>query len=186
MSFRHLPLLLVLVSMSACSLKIRAGNPRPNIAIVPRDTTMALVIADRVADTFVIPQQNGIMGGSVQGWHTTLRSGFGNGFNDVFRLSEGPADTTMSIDVAELEFVPAAVSGYYGVIAVNAQVRFKATVTQGGVKRRIAGTAVSKKSIANAAEATAGTVSAVESMYEAIARELFADTASVSSSAPAW
>lgn len=177
MSFRHLSLLLVLLSTSACSLKILAGNPRPNIAAVPRDSTMALVISSQVADAFAIPQQNGIMGGRVQGWHTTLRAGFGNGFNDVFRLTEAPAETTMTIDEAELEFVPAAVSGYYGVVAVTAQVRFKATVTQGGVKRRVAGTAVSKKSIASRNEATAGTVSAVESMYEAIARELFADSA---------
>ena len=62
-------------------------------------------------------------------------------------------------------------------VAVVAQVRFKATVTQGGVKRRVAGTAVSKKSIANINDVTAGTESAVESMYEAIARELFSDTA---------
>ncbi len=177
MSFRHLSLIVALISLAGCSLKIHAGNPRPNIAIATRDSTMALVIADQVANDFAFRQQNGIMGGSVQGWHTTLRAGFSNGFSDAFQLREAPAETTMSIDVAELEFVPAAVSGYYGVVAVVAQVRFKATVTQGGVKRRVAGTAVSKKSIASRNEVTAGTVSAVESMYEAIARELFSDSA---------
>lgn len=162
---------------SGCGFTIVQGNPRPNVALNPSTDTLAFGLSPTILDEFDVPTTNGIMGGHVSGWHGSLRHGFANGFGDAFRIVGAPTDaaTVLTLDMVELEYVPAAVAANGAVVAANAQIRFKATLTdKGGEGRRVAGTAVSKKSTTDRGEAGNIAMSAIESMYEAIAAKLFA------------
>ncbi|MFT3765850.1 MAG: hypothetical protein QM820_10065 [Minicystis sp.] len=64
-----------------------------------------------------------------------------------------------------------------GVVAVVAQIRFKATLADASGGRRVAGTVTSKKPAVSRNDISDNVASAVESMYEGIAQELFADAA---------
>ena len=167
-------------SLSAgCALSIEATNPRPNIAIAPQPKTLKLAFGTAVFDKFEVPNENGIMGGHVEGWRATLSNGFQNGFADAFRVVPGPAeaDLVLTIQDAELQFVPAAVNGMGNVVAATAQLRYKAMLSSrdGAAPRLVAGTAESKQATADRSEATRLAKSAVETMYEQIAAKLFAD-----------
>ena len=126
-------------------------------------------------DAFDIPTQNGINGGHVEGWRATLRNGYLYGFKDAFKLAaDAPADVTIVIDDAELEFVPTGVAGS-AVMAGTAQVRYKAKLVDknGATLRLAAGTAAAKKSSTSRGEVTVLAASAIETMYEQLAQELF-------------
>src|SRR5438128_4895650 len=112
----------------------------------------------------------------VQGWRTTLDRGFRGAFSGAFTLAEETADLTLIIAEAELRFAPTSFARDGRPISAEAQVRYKARLVDraGAVLRRSAGTMGSKRSASSPDQATPIAAEAVESMYERIAGELFA------------
>ena len=113
----------------------------------------------------------------MQGWRTTLERGFRGAFASAFSLSDQPADLTLVVAEAELRFAPTSFARNGRPISAEAQVRYKARLVdrQGAVLRRSAGTLASKRSASSPDDATPVAAEAVESMYERLAGELFAE-----------
>jgi hypothetical protein len=108
-------------------------------------------------------------------WRQSLTNGFINGFGEAYQVLNGaPTALTLEFSDAIPELTPAAVSGYYGVVAANAQVRYKARVLANSqILCRSNGTVISKTAVNNAQQVKDAVRSAVESMYEVIAKECF-------------
>jgi len=111
----------------------------------------------------------------VENWRGALQKGFDAGFE----TATGPDSLGMSILRADLELVPGAVSGEGSIVAVGAQVTFKAQLQKadGQVVCTAATTATSKKTVTRASEMAELVSSAVESMYEIVAAKCLASGA---------
>ena len=163
-----------LAVLPGCSILIGPGNPRPNIVVASQKKSLRVVISDSIPNDFDPQTPPHLRNMHVQGWHQTLEKGFSNGFGDSMRVVDsGTSDWTLKIDNAELEYVSAAVNGYGNVVALTAQIRFKASLQRDGEELRLAGTVESKKATSQGAEIPALAYSAIETMYEKIAADLF-------------
>ena len=89
-----------------------------------------------------------------------------------------PADVNPNPALAQVAFDPYG-AGYGQAAAAEAHVRYKARLVDsaGNVVRRSSGTVPSKRSTGDHNEYTLVAKSAVETMYERIASELFSDSA---------
>ena len=170
-----LALFALAVPAAGCSMSVPLLNPKPNIDLDKSSQSMRLDLGTQVSDAFEIPPQNGIRDVKVEHWHQTLVNGFVNGYGDAFALTtQSGAGLSLEITEAQPELTPAAVSGYYGVVAAQAQVRYKARVLQAkGVVCRSNGTVISKTAVNDPSQVKDAVRSAVESMYEVIAKECF-------------
>lgn len=175
-----------LLLASGCTLSVAQGNPRPNIDLPESKAGLKLVMDESVRNTFEVPGRGGINKGEVEQWRETLARGFQNGFGTAFQTNADPSELTLQLSEVELEFAPTAVASHGGAVAAEAQIRYKARLVdaQGNVVRRSNGTVASKRSTGRADEVTLIAESAVESMYEKIAMDLFGDGASASGTAP--
>ncbi len=179
---------LVVVSLTSvllstgCALSVKAGNPRPNVDLPESQASLALDLDPAIRDAFKAPSGDSLPPSDVQAWRTTLERGFQNSFRSVFK-AEGGSALVLKIVEADLMLAATAVDDG-GVAAAEAQVRYKARLVdaQGNVVRRSVGTVVSKRSATSRAGVTPVVESAVESMYEKIAQDLFSE-APVSASA---
>lgn len=182
---KNLPLLvaawLSLCLLGGCSntVSVIKGSPRPNINMAGSQQTLALQLGPAVQDSWTQPGTNTMAGFKVVDWKATLGQGFKAGFSSSFPVVEGPAELALVLEEAELTFVPAAVAADGNTAAVRAQVRYKANLVDaaGAVLKRTAGTVESKRSTSARGESTAVAASAVESMFEALAKELWAANA---------
>jgi hypothetical protein len=171
---------------SFASLSVVKGNPKPNIVFAnPPAKVLAIRLAANVPDAFEVPPKYGVRAVNVSAWHQTLTSGFQNGFGPSFTIAqsnEARTELVLEIVRAELEFSPTATSR--GVVSgVEAHLIYQARLLDGAGKaiKASAGTASAKGSIVvtgfNAYEAdtllTQSASSSVESMYEAISKEMF-------------
>ncbi|WP_164017803.1 LPS assembly lipoprotein LptE [Pyxidicoccus trucidator] len=170
---------------TGCTLSVAAGDPRPNIDLPESQASLALELDPSVRDVFQVPARSGVVPTNVEAWRTTLDRGFKNGFRSAFR-TDGGKELVLQIVEAELELAPTAVNEVGGAAAAEAQVRYKARLVdaQGNVLRRSTGTVASKRSTSQPGEITLIAESAVESMYEKIAEDLFNNRGTASDSVP--
>jgi hypothetical protein len=183
-----LPLLaLFAVPTAGCVMSVPMLNPKPNVDLEKRSASMHIEFAPAVEDKFKIPPQNGMGAIEVTDWHQSLKNGLINGFGEAYTVMNGaPTQLTLEMSEATPELTPAAVSGYYGVVAANAQVRYKARVVANSqVVCRSNGTVISKTAVNNAQQVKDAVRSAVESMYEVISKECFEHPAAAATTASA-
>lgn len=160
--------------LASCAFRVAATNPRPNIALPKTQSSIKLVLGNGVEDKFKIPTQNQIVGGDVEGWHTTLQNAFKNGFADSFRVANADEvpDYTLTISEASPELVPTAVAANGAVVGGTAQLRFKALLSGKSGEKIAAGTVQAKKTTTSREEIGNVMASSVETMYEQIAKEM--------------
>jgi hypothetical protein len=162
---------------AGCALNVVKSTPRPNVVFKePTDKILALKLTPDIQSEFQIPARNGVAGADVREWRETLSNGFQSGFRDYFKISSKEnGDMILEISRADIEFAPTAVSAQTGVAAIEAHITYKARLVDGGGKtlKVSASTASSKKSITNRSDVSDCVAGAVESMYEALARDLF-------------
>jgi hypothetical protein len=153
-----------------------AENPRPNLDLQPTGRSLGLRIAPEVEDAFRATG-TGIRPIRVAEWRQTLKNGFANAFGGAFALvAEGePADLTIEVAEAELRTESAAVSGYYGVVAIRAVVRYKVRLLgrNGEVLYRLAGEAGSKGAITSVFQFRQAVKDAAETFWETVGQKYF-------------
>jgi len=159
--------------------RVARSSPKPNIDLPERNLALGLTLDEQVKDAFKVPRRSGIPETEVTAWRTTLERGFHNGLGTFFRTKEEKSELTLQLVEVDLEFVPSAVNGYGQAAAAEAHVRYKARLLDavGNVVRRSSGTVTSKRSTGDHNEFTLVALSAVETMYERIASDLFSDSA---------
>jgi hypothetical protein len=163
---------------AACSMTtvIPPVTPTPNTALVASQKSLELAFAPAVAERLALQYAQREAGNppdpvDIQSWHTTLETGFRNGFQSAFPAKQGPsADLTLRIDKADLEV------GDFD--HARARITYAATLTGAdGTVRRTAGTAsrgAARGQIVEFDKGIANDVSmSVAAMYEDIAKELF-------------
>lgn len=152
-----------------CRPEVRAGSPRPNVAIAGDQAPAELEIGQTVPNDFETPQTS-VASIKVHDWHTTLNNGFQSAFAGATSSSK------LQILLAELSFAPAAVTSTGGVRAVQAQIRYKVRVVDAsGEEVGVATGTVSAREANSAGTDDAMTTNAslaVEAMYEAIASQI--------------
>lgn len=171
---KHLFFVIVTVALFAgCrpNLTVVPTTPKPNVALSADSAPAALKLADSVKDEFSTTEEGGVMAVPVKGWRSTLTKGFESAFNP-----SGKEGRTLEILMADLSFAPAAVAANHNVVAVRAQIRFKARLlaadgTELGI---VAGTAEARDANTSPSSETmtANAAQAVETMYEGLTSEL--------------
>lgn len=161
---------------SAAPRKSVAEDPKPNLDLPPTGRTLALRLGPEVLDAFKATGP-GIRPIRVGEWRATLANGFRNAFGESFTLvAEGePADLSIDVVEAELHTESAAVSGYYGVVAIRASVRFKARLLgrNGEVLYRLVGDAPSKGTITSVFQFRQLVKDAAETFWETVGDRYF-------------
>jgi hypothetical protein len=162
------------------ALHVRASTPRPAVVLHPgpEAETLAFVL-DGVPDYFVLPPAPAVHAIEVSGFTTTLTRGFAAAFS-VFPLPApgATADVTLTLSHVELSFAPTATGG-----PLIARIKFEARLARrdGSSSSAIGNTAIAKGEVSLAAATgpeadaliTANVTTAVEALYELIARQLF-------------
>jgi hypothetical protein len=163
------------VLFAGCSIAVDPLNPKPNV--VSPDRPVKLEIASDIGDTYEIPSKNGMKKVKVVGWHGSLQKGFDNAFG---KESGAPSTMKVVLTRAELDFEPTAylVDRYghnVGAAGAQAQVTYaaKLVASDGSTVRTSNRTVIAKKSFSSA-NGSESVQSAVESMYELMAQDLFA------------
>ena len=173
------------------AMKVTELNPKPNIAINNHKEKIFLLIDENnIQDDFVAPAQNGTPKTKISKWHTSLIKGFNNGFGEFFTIVDDPsqADFILKLSKMDMEWMAASyktvVSGGGGLSnqsstspnSFRAQITFKAQLINnhdGEIMKQCAATAVAKKVATRSKEVNPATASALESVYEIIAKDLF-------------
>ena len=174
-------LFLAFILFYGCALKVTKMNPKPNISINETKMKIMLEIDASIKDTFEIPAKGGISKIKVVGWRESLKSGFNNGFGEYYSIVENKseADLILEIKKADIEFSATsyiATSNTSSKInSVKALITYKAKLVNktGETIGQSANTSVSKNPINNSRYCTDAVSSAVESMYELIAKDVF-------------
>lgn len=162
-------LLIVLAgALAGCSFSVTQLAPRPNVALPTQTPKFELDLQPSVEDNFDVPAQNGVMGGSVVGWHASLKKGFENGFPD------GAVDATakLRLESAEFSLVPSTVAANGQVIGARAQLRFRGRWYVGNSEIPVAGVAESKNTTTSPGDVNNLAQSSIETMYEMMADAL--------------
>jgi hypothetical protein len=167
--------LLLAPAMAACAVPVHALNPKPNVDLDRSDRSLGLQLDPAVHDQFVVHAEDGYKPMTVEHWHETLMNGFANGYGEAFTLAKGPSQgLVLEIAEAEPEMTRAAVNADSSAAATAVQIHFKARLrSANAVVCRSHGTVSSKKAVGMAWEIPNAVSSAIETMYEAIARDCF-------------
>ena len=175
--------LLLAIALSTTALTTGCGGldvtlvePRPNVNMVKQTGSLSIAFGAGVKDEFIVPDGNGLPSTEVDHWRASLRNGFINAYKDAFTLAPQNGDATIEIQEADLSWAPAAVAGTGTVMAITAQIRYKARLTKDGGKTviPISGTVESKKAVTRANDASGGASNAIESLYEDMTNKFFA------------
>jgi hypothetical protein len=163
-------------------LKVHEAQPRPTVSlcetsVLPVCPPLALVVAPSIPDSYEKPPKHPIYAIRVEHWHATLEAAHRNTFAPYFRVT-GPRDPLgLAIELLEVDFelVPTATFLASKVTGVRTQLRYKARLVdgRGEVLATSAASVSSKESIDDPERTTDNVASALESMYEQIARDLF-------------
>jgi len=160
-------------------------NPNVNISSNDRKKTMLLDIDPAITSKSELPMlytySNGKVQVFVEDWRESLKSGFTSGFKDFFKIetSKSSSDLVFTLSKAEFEILPKAVAAAGYTVTAAGQITYKATLAKktGEIIKRSAGVAESKKfktfSGMNDTWDPKVTASAIESMYEQIAKDFF-------------
>ena len=166
-----------MIILQGCSLKVIQMDPTPNININESDKSIALVLNERIKEKFEISENRGIKKAEVEGWRKSLRAGFNNAFSDYYSINEDAnnADLVLILKRADIEFSPTSVATNVGVTSLETHITFNSQLknNKGKVIERLAKTANSKGSITDPSHVTDNVETAVESMYELIAEDMF-------------
>jgi hypothetical protein len=163
----------------ACSFSVPRLNPKPNIALVARPSSLAIAFSPAVEDHFSDAVGNYTM--NVQSWHASLEAGFHNGFQKAFPAKPGPSpDWTLVIDKARLEIGDFDHS--------EARIQYAVTLTgRDGTVRRASGVASRPAPLSGGYTSDIldeDIAEAIAVMYEQIAKELFPETPALSHCVP--
>lgn len=163
-----LAVIAVAATLPALAMKAKEIDPKPNIAAELDDYSFDIVIDDSITE-YHETKTKGIKKLKLESWRTAITDGFEYALEDA----QGPTRLTIQVSRAELELVPAAVAANTGIVAVNAQITFKARLQDvaGQTMCTEAATAVAKESTSrvNAMGELVG--SAIESMVEIFSAE---------------
>jgi hypothetical protein len=180
-SLRRFPLTLSLALLSltaGCTLRAGLTFPHPNVELERSPRHLALKLDGAIRDQFEASFGSGPGPVNVESWRETLANGFRHGLAPFFAAAPG-ANGGMTLELIEtqLSYVPAAVTSAGGVVAVHAQLRYRARLldAHGQVLQRLAGTALSKEPVTQGNHLTRAAGSAVEGLYENIASAFFSD-----------
>lgn len=155
--------------------------PTPNLALKDeKPKSIELSMGNGVQDSYIHLRRNGFKKTIVSSWKASLKNGFVSAFRESFSIHSESLDSDFALKLnrAELEIIPAE-SGN----GMSAMITFNAVLLDSNGKEisQMASTAYSKKSAvlffysANSSRAMEITNSAVESMYEMIAKEMFTE-----------
>jgi len=171
-------------------VQVGALDPRPNVApqvagapaggdkavaasFAPAHPALSLSLDAEIPDQFVVRRRNRIPDTNVQSWRASLTSGFRNAFGP-----EQPGGRAIVIDRAELSWAPAAVDNHGSILAMNAQLTYRASLVDGAGRNvgGVAGTVESKSPASNFDGIEPSVTSAIESMYEDISVRLLGES----------
>jgi hypothetical protein len=151
--------------VASCGVTVGPQNPHPDIPAAPQQRSVRLVLGPGIADHLSLPDNNL----EVREWRRTLNAAFQNGFAKAYRLaSAADADLTLTLDEVHVKL------GYFE--TGNVQIEYRATVTGKDVLPREEG-GVAAKTHGGITGSWGGMIggdlsSAVEAMYEGIAKDL--------------
>ena len=151
-------------------------EPRPNLALVnDRERTLSLSLGPGISDQFSVPAHDRIPSTTVRSWQETLTNGFRAAFKPYFTVAS-PSELVVAIDRADIDWAPLGVSGKGIVTAVQAQITYKARLldSRRNTIAAAASTATSKSPAIDYDGLERCLTSAVETMYEDMAQQLFA------------
>ncbi|MBI5559402.1 MAG: hypothetical protein HY885_17395 [Deltaproteobacteria bacterium] len=164
-------------------------NPIPNVDINPIKERIFFEIEESVQDTFW-EYHSELKPLEISNWRASLRNGFNSAFKEfnivntkdeaqlIFRIYDAtPARTLASLSQSEQQLYPFRVSETVKTVVVSSQLTYKVRLlnVQGEILKRSNGTANSKKSGTTKYENDQIIASAIESMYESIAKDFFQD-----------
>jgi len=162
----------------SCAHAEKVIDPHPNVDLPKSAKKLKLALAPGVQDEYKATGA-GIRAFAVRNWHRTLANGFNNAFGGSFTVVQDPetADVVLEFGEALLSTQPAAVSGYYGVVAVVGSLRYKARLLdgQGNVLARLTGQVLSRSPINQQWDFWRLQQDTVEVLYEELAGKLFPD-----------
>jgi hypothetical protein len=163
------------VVLAGCA--VNAASPHPNIDFPQRSSkSISLLLADSIPDSQSLGAHDQIVGVQINDWHKTLTQGFQNGFGPGFTPKPSAAtDLTVKLNRADLRFVP--VGGTGNTLIIVAQITYDAQLVDksGAVMKTSARTVNAKAPMTQAIgmNTTGNASSAVEAMYEGMAKDLF-------------
>lgn len=175
-----------LVSASGCmtaamqeeAARVKTLNPQPLIDLPDSRDAMKLELDSTIADTFVVPEQNGVTAVPVEQWHASLENGFKNGIGKFYRGdASAPVWKLMLVNI-QLDYVPTAVAvrgaQTMGAVAVQARVRYVARVVDAkeNVVVRDQGEVFSTNHWTQSGGSSTTAAEALGAMYEHIAKQI--------------
>jgi hypothetical protein len=168
--------ILIAVLLLGCAIQVGHGYPKPNVDLSPREVRLGISFAPEVADELTVTTQ-GLRPIQIREWHGTLMQGFLGAFDESFELVDKKPHYRLVFVSTSIEAAPTAVSMYAGAVAITALVRYKVRLVaaDGRVLARLAGTADAKRSSVSPDDVGPMIDTAVETMYEQIAKEIFID-----------
>lgn len=165
-------------AMQEEAARVRTLDPRPLIDLPESSDAMRLELDSTIADSFVVPEQNGVTAVPVEKWHTSLQNGFKNGIGRFYRGdATAPGWKLLLVDI-QLDYVPTAVAVQgtqtMGAVAVQARVRYVARVVDTGenVVMRDQGEVFSTNHWTSSGGSSTTAAEALGAMYEHIAKQL--------------
>lgn len=183
-SFLSILMISILVIFSTgCTIPIKYVQPKPNIDLAQGNYKLELDISKKIKSTFETKSKNGVKGASVEFFRESLKAGFESGLSEFF---QGKSKRVLLLRMVELAFIPASmvtsVSGTDGntysstsVGSIYVVIQYQARVFDGKTKKviaRISGRAQSKSSAVSNDDANEAVKTAIEVMYEQIAKKL--------------
>jgi hypothetical protein len=154
-----------IVCVAACGFEVNALSPQPNIALPSKAPSFDLVLAPTVLDTYEVPQEAGVMGGTVKGWRASLETGFHN----AFPSHRADDKVTLTIEQARFSVVPAAVDAMGHVVSARGQIQYRGRWTHGEHDEiPFSGMASSKQTTTHSGDAPLLARTAIETMYEQV------------------
>ena len=165
-------------AMQEEAARVRTLDPRPLVDLPESHDAMKLELDSTIADSFVVPEQNGVTAVPVEQWHASLHNGFKNGIGKFYQGDpSGPAWKLLLLNI-QLDYVPTAVAvrgaQTMGAVAVQARVRYVARVVDANenVVVRDQGEVFSTNHWTQSGGSSTTAAEALGAMYEHIAKQI--------------
>ncbi len=151
------------------AVRVTALDPQPQIELQRSKARLAIDL-EQLPDSFVIPQQNGIVSVPVEQWRETIGAGFVNGLAPFFQRPTDRADYVLHFLKADLDYADVQLPTDEAP-AVHARVSYRVEVTYrtGEIVQRLDSEAWSKLAWVETGGSQATAAEAVALMYQQIA-----------------
>jgi hypothetical protein len=178
---KQLSILSLLILFYGCSMTIKVLNPTPNVNIPETKSKIYLSFDGKVADHMEPVTINGRIWCHILDWHKTLQNAFNNSIGEYTKVTENKedADYVLEIKKTEIDYetvsyvsngIYTTSSSYVIHLTYNASLYNKA----GEKIATSTHTTFSKKNfMSGTINFTNGVQSAIESMFELIAKDIF-------------